>query len=194
VSEGYDVSIRTVTAWSTLGWFSDPLLSNTLLRSKGSFCNLLFHELFHATYYKAGDVNLNENLANFVAHKATLKFLRNDAVALGQYLDYYNDELSYKNFLLRQYRFLKSGYEKTEEKLLPEFKKRTMLMIADSVRKIGLTNSKKFERRAEAIIKFQNAYFVDLRQYESLQDSLEDAFNKIYRRDLKKMVQDLTTE
>jgi predicted aminopeptidase len=194
IGEGYDASIRTVTAWSTLGWFGDPLMSNTLLRSRGQFCNLLFHELFHATFYLPGNVNLNENLANFFAHKATLMFLRSDTISVRLYLKQYSEELSYKNFLLRQYRFLKSGYEKTPQQDLPHFKRKALNMISDSIRKTRSGNEKKFRRRANDVLKFKNAYFVDLRQYESLQDSLENAFNKIYRGNIKKMVQDLTTD
>ncbi|HOZ88166.1 MAG TPA: aminopeptidase, partial [Bacteroidia bacterium] len=90
-SLGYDVDLRNVSAWSTLGWFNDPLLSSMLQRKKGSLCNLLFHELFHATYYAPGSVDLNENLANFVAHKATLLFLRNDTAACRTYLQAHSD-------------------------------------------------------------------------------------------------------
>jgi predicted aminopeptidase len=71
VCKGYDVDLRPVSAWSTLGWFSDPVLSSMLNRSKGHLCNLIFHELFHATYYAKSSVDFNENLASFIAHKAT---------------------------------------------------------------------------------------------------------------------------
>ena len=78
IANGYDVDLRSVSAWSTLGWFNDPLLSSMLNRSKGGLCNLLFHELFHATYYAPNAVNFNENIASFIAHKATSQFLKND--------------------------------------------------------------------------------------------------------------------
>ena len=90
-ARGFDVGIRSVSAWSTLGWFKDPLLSSHLNKSKGSLCNLLFHELFHATFYEAGRINDNENLANFIAHKATLQFLRNDTSALKEYMTHHNE-------------------------------------------------------------------------------------------------------
>ncbi len=194
VSEGYDVAIRSVSAWSTLGWFNDPLLSNSLKRSKATLCNLLFHELFHATFYKAGDVNLNENLANFIADKATRKFLGNDTASLRVYDNQVNDEKVYKNFLLRQVRFLDSIYTTISPSQLEIFKKQTFRMIADSVDLLPVNNKATITRRKKDILKFQNAFFVDLRQYESLQDSLENAFNKIYGGNIKNMVQDLTTE
>ena len=193
-SLGYDVSIRTVSAWSTLGWFHDPLMSNTLRRSRGEVCNLLFHELFHATYYKAGDVNLNENLATFIADKATRMFLHNDSISLEQYQTQQKNERVYKEFLLRQYDKLKAGYAAVPASDLEKFKKTTFRMISDSIENLGIKNKITIKRRKKEVLKYQNAYFVDLRQYESLQDSLEIAFNKIYGGRIKNMVQDLTTE
>jgi predicted aminopeptidase len=188
-ANGYDASVRSVSAWSTLGWFNDPLLSNALFKTKGDFCDLIFHELFHASSYVPGDVNLNENLANFIAHKATRKFLANDPVHLREYLALHSDRQVYKNFLLRQYSVLQRGYTLESDK--EEFKKRTLLMIADSIGKLPLKNRRPFEKRKRDVLRFRNAYFVDLRQYESLQDSLENVFNKIYRGDIKNMVQHL---
>src|SRR5690606_34719233 len=85
-NKGYDVDVSPVTAYSSLGWFADPLFSGMLQRSKGRFCNLIFHELFHGTLYLPGSVNLNENLASFVAHKATIRFLARDSAELALYL------------------------------------------------------------------------------------------------------------
>jgi hypothetical protein len=41
------------------------------------------------------------------------------------------------------------------------------------------------------MIEQKNAYFIDFEQYDSMQDSLESVFNKFYKGDLKKLVQDL---
>jgi predicted aminopeptidase len=97
LAKGYDVDIRGVSAWSTLGWFSDPLLSSMLKRSKGSLCNLLFHELFHATYFAANSVDFNENIASFIAHKATLQFLKNDTSELNDYKQNHSDNITFSN-------------------------------------------------------------------------------------------------
>jgi len=63
--------------------------------------------------------------------------------------------------------------------------------IVDSIQFLPLHNPKKFTGRGKEIMKFKNAYFIDFQQYESMQDSLENVFNKIYRGKLKKLVQDL---
>ncbi|MBL7932284.1 MAG: aminopeptidase [Bacteroidia bacterium] len=189
VSLGYDVDLRGVSAWSTLGWFNDPVLSSALERSKGSLCNLMFHELFHATFYAPGSVDLNENLANFVAHKATIRFLRNDTTSLNQYLRAYHDRLTYTSYMLRSMKRLESHYRKsinTKGKYL--LKLREIFDISDSIGKLPLHNRKPYLARKLDILKFKNACFIDLVQYDSKQDSLEEVFNKIYGGKIENLV------
>lgn len=191
-AQGYDVDLRTATAWSTLGWLKDPVLSGMLGRSKAGLCNLLFHELFHATYYAPSSVDLNENLANFIADKATLRFLQQDTAELRAYRQSNADEQIFNNYMLRKKQFLEAFYpaiEKQSNKL--DLKLRALAQIADSVALLPLNRPERYKRRAADIARFKNAYFVDFQQYESMQDSLDAVFNKIYKGDLKKLVQDL---
>ncbi|MCE3228093.1 MAG: aminopeptidase [Bacteroidetes bacterium] len=191
-ANGYDVELRSVSAWSTLGWFKDPVLSSMLKRSKGSICNLLFHELFHATYYGKSSVNFNENIASFVAHKATIQFLARDTTALNEYLFSMEDNKRYKEFMLRQKDLLQHEYTAIKNK--PGkfiLKQKFLLRIIDSLRTFPVRDPKIFEARKNRILADKNAYFIDFEQYDSMQDSLEKVFNNIYRRNLKKMVQDL---
>lgn len=191
-AQGYDVDLRSVSAWSTLGWFSDPVLSSMLQRSKGSLCNLLFHELFHATYYASSSVDFNENIAGFIAHKATLQFLENDSAALKQYVDTYEDNKVFNAYMLRSMERLKNYYEQIREK--PDrypLKLRAIFDVADSIQHLPLKDKTRYMARREDMLEFKNAYFVDFVQYDSMQDSLELVFNKIYRGNIAKMVQDL---
>ncbi len=189
---GYDADIRPVSAWSTLGWFSDPLMSSSLNYSKGRFCNLLFHELFHATYYLPNKVNLNENLAEFVAHKATLKFLKNDSSNLSEYLaGRYNDSL-FEQVMVKKAAKLNSFYNSIKNKTTKnDLKIREMWLFSKSLESLNFTKSFNISKRQQWINQSKNAYFVDFLQYNSLQDSLERVFNKIYKGNLPKMVQDL---
>ncbi|MFQ5541377.1 MAG: aminopeptidase [Candidatus Binatia bacterium] len=75
-AQGYDTYIRSVQAYSTLGWFDDPLLAHLLKYDKVTLAEVLFHELFHNTLFLKGEVDFNETLANFVGNRATINFFR----------------------------------------------------------------------------------------------------------------------
>ena len=75
-AEGYDTNIRTSAAFSTLGWFDDPLLSHLLRYDKVVLSEIVFHELFHQTLYIKGAGAFNESVANFIGHRAAIDFCR----------------------------------------------------------------------------------------------------------------------
>ena len=66
---GFDTYLRGVSAFSTLGWFRDPLLSPMLRYSALDLANVLIHELLHATIWIEGEADFNESLANFVGRQ-----------------------------------------------------------------------------------------------------------------------------
>ncbi|MDR1804434.1 MAG: aminopeptidase [Treponema sp.] len=61
-----DVWIRTVNAFSTLGWFKDPLYSYMKNYSDRTLADMIIHELVHATVFIKGQAQFNEQLAEFV--------------------------------------------------------------------------------------------------------------------------------
>jgi predicted aminopeptidase len=64
--EGYDVFVAGALAYSTLGWFDDPVLSTFLQLDDARLSALIFHELTHRMLYVAGDTSFNEGLATAV--------------------------------------------------------------------------------------------------------------------------------
>lgn len=64
--KGYDVFVGGVDAYSTLGWFRDPLPATVLGRSEDQLAGLIFHELAHQRIYLPGDTAFNESFASFV--------------------------------------------------------------------------------------------------------------------------------
>jgi predicted aminopeptidase len=74
-AEGYDVNVGGVPAYSTLGWFDDPLL-NTALGAEDAVAGTIFHELAHQQLFVTGDTAFNESFATFVEHEGLQEYLR----------------------------------------------------------------------------------------------------------------------
>ena len=72
----YTTLFRSAIAYSTLGWFSDPLLSTFLDDSDDELAETLFHELAHRTYYLKGDTMFNESFATAFAQKSVQLWLK----------------------------------------------------------------------------------------------------------------------
>lgn len=64
--QGYDVIVIGAPAYSTLGWFADPVLNTMLRRSDLGLVGLIFHELAHQEVYAEGDAAFNESFATTV--------------------------------------------------------------------------------------------------------------------------------
>lgn len=65
-SHGYEVRVSGVPAYSTLGWFNDPVLSTFISYSEAEVARMLFHELAHQVAYAPGDTSFNESFATTV--------------------------------------------------------------------------------------------------------------------------------
>jgi predicted aminopeptidase len=76
--EALDVDVRGASAYSTLGWFQDPLLSTMISggdEALGNLVNVVLHESVHATLHIPGQAMFNESLASFVGDRLTLSYL-----------------------------------------------------------------------------------------------------------------------
>jgi predicted aminopeptidase len=75
-AKGYDTFAGGVAAYSTLGWFADPLLSTFISREDTQLAALLFHELAHKVVYVRDDTRFNESFATAVEHIALRRWLQ----------------------------------------------------------------------------------------------------------------------
>jgi len=73
--QGLEVHVGGVPAYSTLGWFDDPLLSTFLHYPEGELARLVFHELAHQLLYVPGDTPFNESFATAVEEAGVERWL-----------------------------------------------------------------------------------------------------------------------
>ena len=75
-ASGHDVYVAPIPAYSTLGWFTDPLLSSMLRNGEIITAEYIFHELVHQQLYIKNDTNFNEAFASAVARVAVIDWLQ----------------------------------------------------------------------------------------------------------------------
>jgi predicted aminopeptidase len=76
--DGHDVVVGGVDAYSTLGWFHDPVLNCFVDYPEIALAELLFHELTHRRLFRAGDTDFNESLATAYAEEGVKRWLRHE--------------------------------------------------------------------------------------------------------------------
>ncbi len=72
---GHDVAVNGVRAYSTLGWFKDPILSTVINYPDPDLAGLIFHELSHQMIYVSDDTVFNESFATVVEQEGTKRWL-----------------------------------------------------------------------------------------------------------------------
>jgi predicted aminopeptidase len=78
---GLDVCLVPVSAYSTLGFFDDPITTPMLQRSDEKLVETVVHELVHATVFVASQPEFNEGVARFVGQEAALRFYERDVAS-----------------------------------------------------------------------------------------------------------------
>lgn len=104
-AQRYDVQVGGVPAYSTLGWFDDPLLSTFINYNDAELARMIFHELAHQVVYVPGDSAFNESFAVAVEEAGVQRWLAHDGNEAMQaaYLQYTGRRQDFLA-LLRKYR------------------------------------------------------------------------------------------
>jgi predicted aminopeptidase len=193
--EGWDTSIRNPGGWSTLGWFTDPILSKMLERTEGDLANLIIHEMVHATIFIKDSIDFNENLASFIGDRGAEKFLQfkygRTSAEYENYIQEDKDFVIYIDHMIRGTEVLDSLYKSMNESQSIEEKKKLkqtcIERIVFSMDTLSLVLNEKPSDRFKTRLP-NNTYFMNIRRYQSKQDSFWDEYKSTFHEDLKKYV------
>jgi len=102
-NQGYDIYLGGVSAYSTLGWFDDPVLNTMLKWSDIRLATVIFHELAHQQLYIKNDTEFNESYADAVAHIGVTKWLEKhpDKNLINVYQQSQQQEKEFVDLILR---------------------------------------------------------------------------------------------
>jgi predicted aminopeptidase len=191
---GWDVNVTNPSGWSTLGWFTDPILSDMLYKSEGDLASLIIHEMVHATIFVKDSVNFNENLASFIGDLAALKFvLYKYGKDSKEHLTFVHEDADFRKYsahFLRGATFLDSVYLAIESKPVQEkkqAKETAMKRIVTNMDTLSLHFNKQPSKRYEKKLP-NNAIFLSYRRYAAQQMDLQGMFESRFGNDFQKMV------
>ena len=195
IAQHMDTDIGDVSAWSTLGYFKDPVLSSMLERKEGSLANLILHELTHGTLFVKNNLELNENLASFIGDYGAIRFLKfKYGIESRELKDYefskkYND--AYSQHMLLGIKELDSLYLTFGENQDPDLRKDSLkkFTISGIVANIDTLMGGKIKPKNK---KFDpdvnlpnNAVFISYKTYKSKQNTFRDEFRNTFKSDFK---------
>ena len=179
--QGLDVYVRTVGAYSTLGWFKDPILPGMLQWRDDQLVETVLHEMAHATLWVAGSVDFNESFASFVGEKAMYQWLidrhglESDVTSLVNMRR--QDSTTWRELLAGLYmdldRIFSSPTLTDEEKL--EMKAQLIRSLPNRVRAANLSNADPYIELAEQET-WNNARLAQFRTYNSNNSEFEALF------------------
>jgi predicted aminopeptidase len=189
--EGFDVYVRPSDAFSTLGFFNDPLLNTTLKGDSLDLANTVIHEVTHNTFYASGQAPFNESFAMFVGARGAAAFFRSrgqDSAAARIDADWEDDKLLAR-FWTRVIRSLDSAYAAHPESKEARIAVRDTIYVRTRAALIGeiAPQFKRINPRYAERVPLNNASLLARRVYASDLD----VFDLIYKkegRDLKRAI------
>jgi len=194
--QGMDVSIRNPGGWSTLGWFTDPVLSGMLSRSKGDLASLIIHEMSHATIYVKDSSTFNENLASFIGDEGAKKFLTSkygvDSPELNEFVREDLDYRSWVDHMLRGSKVLDSLYG--DDAFIRSADSVKLKLKTDVIRRIASgTDTLRLPTMPEAGKYFKsqlpnNAYFMSFIRYRAMQTDFSGQWKEKFKGDILEMI------
>lgn len=194
--KGFDVKISEVSAWSTLGFFRDPILSSMLNKADGSLADLIIHELSHATVYKKNQITFNENFATFVGKEGAKRFLKYNFGEHSKELETYHKNQTQSTFIrsfmqdaTAQLDSLYSTFNSTmslAEKR--QAKAAQIALIKDKLAHSNYYSNPEVGKKSLANFTINNATLSAYKTYHEKQNTFEDRLKNEFNNDLKAFI------
>ena len=175
----YDVYVRGVSAYSTLGWFNDPVFSSMLSYGESDFVTIIFHELIHTILFFKNHINFNERFAEFAGRKAAISFYRykegEESETVKKMQREWEDELLFSSFMVGEYEELKRWYEdhrgtvtlETKKERLKEIQERFVIEIKPSLKTSQYDYFSNIELNNARLLSYRS-YNYDMEEFERL--------------------------
>lgn len=188
--ENLDTYMRGVSAYSTLGWFKDPLLSSMLRYQDYDLVNTIIHETVHATLYIKHEADFNERLAVFMGNRgAEMFYLKEEgpeSPTLQKVQKENADDKLFSEWISGKLKSLAAWYENLPaEQQNEERRQQQFIQLQEDFKKELLprlmTDSfKKFQdlKINNARLLVYRTYMQDLSDFESLYEKTGRDFNK----------------
>ena len=179
--QGYDTRIAHPSGWSTMGWFTDPVLSSMLRRSEGELADLIIHELTHSTVFVKDNSELNENIADYVGENGAKRYLASKygdtSAILFNYSAAITDNEKMAMYFLRGAHKLDSLYQSADFIALPDNEKDTLkrAMIQDIINNVDTVNFVRIKPQriqSSRMKNINNTFFTSYMTYYNRKDSL----------------------
>lgn len=181
-SQGYDTYVRGVSAYSTLGWFNDPILSSMMRYSDEDLVNTIIHESVHATIYIKSNADFNERFATFVGDKGTELFYLEkegpESIHLQRMKNENDDQKIFSAFISDEIKklglFYKSNSTKDlslRENQFAEIKNRFRKQVRPALKTDSYSSFEKITLNNARLLLFKT-YVADLSDFQRLLDAV----------------------
>ena len=161
--EGYDTWVFVAPAYSSLGWFKDPITTPMLRKGLYNLAYTIIHEMTHLTIYVGGQSDFNEQLAVFVGHIGALQYFK----SLNYKPDFFqgikqrqNRRIQFSKVMQKYIAQLKALYQETQafEEILRKREQIFSKLTAEILTISPQTNKEQWQ--------FNNARLLQYRRYQ----------------------------
>lgn len=196
-SKKYDTYVRGVTAYSTLGWFDDPLWSSMMSYSDYDLVNTIIHETVHTTIYISSQADFNERMATFLGDYGAQLFFEKrgntSSAIIKQAQEERSDQIQFSQFITKEISTLRAWYNSVWHQSQIDTSKDLIEQKEYKLKEI----QRRFKEELQPLLKTKSyagfateplnnarlvslgTYFEDLTDFERLRDKLGPDFKTL---------------